>query len=116
MKKETKDKWIAALRSGEYQQADRKLKNGSGFCCLGVLACVTGLEISPDGGSIVENGETVDYGPLTRLFNDHTVFTDPKHSDIDRHNMEVFYIMNDVYKYDFKKIADWIEENVRVTE
>lgn len=32
-----KDKWIAALRSGEYQQGTNHLKYGDHFCCLGVL-------------------------------------------------------------------------------
>lgn len=29
--------WIDALRSGEYKQGRRKLKNGDTYCCLGVL-------------------------------------------------------------------------------
>ncbi len=42
MKKEIKEQWIKALRSGEYRQARGKLckVNGKGnksFCCLGVL-------------------------------------------------------------------------------
>ena len=33
-----KAKWVAALRSGEYQQTHRQLKdNNNSFCCLGVL-------------------------------------------------------------------------------
>jgi hypothetical protein len=30
-------KWINALRSGEYEQVTGTLKSFSGFCCLGVL-------------------------------------------------------------------------------
>ena len=37
MKKEIKDKWVAALRSGEYQQTKEFLATSDGFCCLGVL-------------------------------------------------------------------------------
>ena len=37
MNKEVADKWIAALRSGEYQQTEGKLCGAGGFCCLGVL-------------------------------------------------------------------------------
>lgn len=29
--------WVAALRSGEYEQARYQLNSGKGFCCLGVL-------------------------------------------------------------------------------
>lgn len=43
MKTETKKKWLEALRSGEYMQANRVLNDGDGgFCCLGVLHDVTG--------------------------------------------------------------------------
>ena len=37
MNKEIKEKWLSALRSGEYLQCTGKLHDGVGFCCLGVL-------------------------------------------------------------------------------
>lgn len=37
MKKEILERWIAALRSGEYKQGRQQLYNGDGYCCLGVL-------------------------------------------------------------------------------
>lgn len=37
MKPEIKQKWIAALRSGEYEQGKAFLKYDNKFCCLGVL-------------------------------------------------------------------------------
>jgi uncharacterized protein YeaC (DUF1315 family) len=37
MNPEIKQKWISALRSGEYEQGDGKLYSGQGYCCLGVL-------------------------------------------------------------------------------
>ena len=37
MKPEIKEKWVAALRSGEYQQTTEVLHDDNGFCCLGVL-------------------------------------------------------------------------------
>ena len=41
MNKELKDKWIAALRSGKYKQAKKRLRTGEdSFCCLGVLCDV----------------------------------------------------------------------------
>ena len=39
-----KDNWVKALRSGHYDQIGGNLKGDSGFCCLGVLACVMGKE------------------------------------------------------------------------
>lgn len=32
-----KARWVAALRSGEYKQATKIMRNGDSFCCLGVL-------------------------------------------------------------------------------
>ncbi len=42
MNEEVKKKWVAALRSGEYKQITKRLKQefpegGCGYCCLGVL-------------------------------------------------------------------------------
>lgn len=40
--KKVKAKWVAALRSGKYEQGAGYLKTGNTYCCLGV-ACVIGL-------------------------------------------------------------------------
>lgn len=37
MKKEVADKLVAALRSGEYKQTTKVLRDDMGYCCLGVL-------------------------------------------------------------------------------
>ncbi len=37
MNPEIKQKWVDALRSGEYEQGNGKLYSGQGYCCLGVL-------------------------------------------------------------------------------
>jgi hypothetical protein len=37
MKNGIKQKWVAALRSGDYGQGHGALRNGERFCCLGVL-------------------------------------------------------------------------------
>lgn len=34
----TRETWVAALRSGEYEQTTGQLRSDTGFCCLGV-AC-----------------------------------------------------------------------------
>lgn len=38
MNREIKTKWVAALRSGKYQQCTAQLKDSGSYCCLGVLA------------------------------------------------------------------------------
>lgn len=40
MKPEIKARWVAALRSGKYEQAYGALRRNVGFCCLGVLCDV----------------------------------------------------------------------------
>lgn len=37
MKLEIKEKWVAALRSGEYKQGKSMLRVDDSYCCLGVL-------------------------------------------------------------------------------
>lgn len=40
MNTEIKQKWVAALRSGNYNQGVNTLRKGNNFCCLGVLCDV----------------------------------------------------------------------------
>lgn len=47
MRPEIRDKWVAALRGGQYQQSKRYLKSLRGYCCLGVL-CDLYLKEFPD--------------------------------------------------------------------
>lgn len=42
--KEFKDKWIAALRSGKYEQGKSALESNGKFCCLGVACRVVEVE------------------------------------------------------------------------
>jgi hypothetical protein len=47
MKADIKDRWIKALRSGEYKQCRSQLHNvkENSFCCLGVLCDLTKEEL-----------------------------------------------------------------------
>lgn len=40
MDKKLKAKWVAALRSGKYEQTTHIYESGGKYCCLGVLVCV----------------------------------------------------------------------------
>ena len=48
MPKELKEKWLAALRSGEYEQGKDSLYNGNSYCCLGVLQKVADGDVERD--------------------------------------------------------------------
>ena len=44
MRKEVKEKWLQALRSGEYKQGKNCLRADDKFCCLGVLTDIYAKE------------------------------------------------------------------------
>lgn len=75
MRKVTKQEWVDALRSGDYQQAQGRLKGRRKrtFCCLGVLADLTGCSWGSDNYPVV-NGE---YGmSCALLFNSFNAYLD----------------------------------------
>lgn len=50
MRDDIKAKWVAALRSGDYEQGRNYLQSEGKFCCLGVLcevAVAEGLDLRP---------------------------------------------------------------------
>jgi len=57
MNPQIKQKWVSALRSGEYQQTKGFLRKEDGFCCLGVLCDLYGKE------------NNVEWEPLTQYKN-----------------------------------------------
>lgn len=44
MNQDIKAKWVAALRSGQYNQITGELRSGCGHCCLGVLCEISQQE------------------------------------------------------------------------
>ena len=44
MNEQVKQKWLSALRSGDYKQTRLHLRTDNGFCCLGVLCDLYGKE------------------------------------------------------------------------
>lgn len=45
-------KWVDALRSGDFPQCDSLLCSGETYCCMGVLSVIAGCERTTD-----ENGD-----------------------------------------------------------
>jgi hypothetical protein len=55
---ELKEKWVGALRGGDYKQGSKRLRISDEFCCLGVLCDL----IDPNGWDIaVEEGRLTIY-------------------------------------------------------
>jgi len=124
MNQQIKEHWVAALRSGEYQQTTGELRNGNGFCCLGVLCDLylkekgkqwevvsedcfyfpaLNLEVLPK--EVMDWAELSSYNPNVTVerFN-HAIQEDTPL------NIELSYL-NDT-DHDFKMIAALIEEQL----
>lgn len=116
MKADIKAKWLAALRSGKYQQGrGALLQQGDGdneYCCLGVLGSICGANSRQlSNGQILED---VDMGyvlgpwqPRKPGFYPFEPGRPETHVTIQR----VLAAMNDNGK-SFAEIADYIEANV----
>jgi hypothetical protein len=114
MDPDVKREWLKALRSGKYRRAQGKLKDGAGYCCLGVLCVTMGWEFDPEDGELdwgqkLQAGLTEDtMSALVRL-NDGTL-----HEASD----EVKAIAGNVKGYrkdkgaSFTRIANLIEEKL----
>ena len=102
MRRELRDKWVKALRSGEYKKARRFLENEGNYCCLGVLCMVDNGEIrnqdrnGEELGSIYVGKLNWPLGTMGTLTNMNDGIGENPRS--------------------FLEIADWIEKNIEVTD
>ncbi len=104
MNQDIKDKWIAALRSGKYQQGKYNLRKESSFCCLGVLCDISGkMEWKTDttGSTIFSYDKQKASLPESIL----------GWADLRSYQQEPLVDRNDGGK-SFSEIADYIEENL----
>lgn len=95
MTKELKQKWIDALRGGEYEQGYGALKDKDKYCCLGVLCQVGGIKLNSGVGLNPEGHNFLNKLGIIK---------------------STFYSLNDNKEFNFNQIADWIEENVTTTD
>ncbi len=105
MDNEIKSKWTHALRSGVYKQGSGKLYNDGTHCCLGVLGCVLGLNITSSGREFVEDKEVeeIKYGIYPILTHKTGLTSSQK---------EYLFSLNDCSRKTFNEIADYIETNI----
>lgn len=101
MKKEVREKWVAALRSGDYNQGlERMVNEGGDYCCLGVLRQVCKLKPphQPDELTTIQRDEV----------------------GLDVLEQSILINMNDgmggLDYHSFSEIADWIEDNIEGEE
>lgn len=114
MDKNTADKWLAALRSGEYKQTRGKLEAKGRYCCLGVLQQVIsghtqggtreGCPDLPNMGWLKEHG-------ITFLLEKGSEYMNPYVEDIGTTLADI----NDSGT-NFTTIADLIEGELQYTD
>lgn len=132
LKPEIKQKWLDALRSGEYEQGEGYLRYNDKYCCLGVLTDLYLKETNKEwaiykiidyGGGIPSS--TVYGNVFSGYTNEGTLeenvaywafeTSETRHMGYDYHNPAVspdqisLSQMNDHYKKNFSEIADLIE-------
>lgn len=96
-----KAKWVAALRSGKYQQGQNYLRHDGEYCCLGVLCDL----IDPAAWKQTGEGKSEWHGARS-LF----PLEAAARIGIGRHIH--LLTMNDEENKSFAEIADWIEQNL----
>lgn len=119
MDKKLKAKWVKALRSGRYKQAEGFLKTADGkFCCLGVLCTISGADwvagaqneqYPTIGGKRLDivNGEILRPSARKRFG-----LTHKQQDHLTRLNDGDEFQTPQIPKHSFKKIADYISKNL----
>lgn len=120
---EFKQKWIAALRSGKYNQGTSALVNTinwhneiKSYCCLGVAGCILGIpddilaHYSMFNDRFFSEPRTKEYRELIPEVLKGDYDSDKK-SKIYEEISNTLALMNDNYK-SFKEIADYIETDL----
>lgn len=114
MDKELKAKWVAALRSGEYKQTTETLRDGDGFCCLGVLLDLSKLgqweqssyEYWNDGEKHSSEGDLCSLRHVLKI---------PESVEMKLVEMNDGCTKKNFPRHSFEQIADYIEANVPAT-
>ena len=113
---ELKQQWIEALRSGKYQQTVECLRDADGYCCLGVLADIQGVEWIWEQGKETPSDTFVFYDDEDQY---DIELPDYLLAKIDAGKVSHLVNMNDgtqfhegIRRHSFEEIANYIEENI----
>lgn len=107
MYKHIKEKWVAALRSGKYDQATGTLKIGNQYCCLGVL-CDLATKENICKESSVPSAIYTYYDNEKQMLPKSVI----QWANLGREAQIELIELNDTEEWSFTRIADWIEENL----
>lgn len=120
MKSEIKQKWLNALRSGEYSQGRYQLRDDCNhFCCLGVL---TDLYLKETNQEWIEGQEQFAYYAPSKRGDTGEVLTQEviEWAGLEEHNPTIFIRtrnkqisdLNDFENLSFDEISDLIESQL----
>lgn len=136
LKPEVKQLWLEGLRSGDYPQCIGKLSNNVGYCCLGVLSeiahkeGVVSREVEEVADGFHNTTEEVRYGRVSNYLPKEVAewafepynpvgeyYENPRVNDPRAHDDYLFVSTTSLSElndegYDFREIADVIEEQL----
>lgn len=108
-----KEKWIKALRSGEYNQIDGRLasEDGSKHCCLGVL-CELGAK-EKICKKVINNSEIIGYDDESH----ELPLSIQNWAGIKSENPDICIdVENDLNKEDSEKVLTYFKENLLIND
>ena len=105
--KKIKEKWVKALRSGDYKQGKKRLTHAGRYCCLGVLAKEMGCSVIHTGYDL-DTPHFIKSNPKMNAIVE--ILDQPSPSCTGRVQVRLT-TMNDEGA-DFDTIADWIEKEL----
>jgi hypothetical protein len=111
MKADIKERWLVALRSGDYEQGVQSLKTKENkFCCLGVL-CDLYLQETQQEWNESKEGSVLCKGWNDYLSTEVIEWSGLADNDpiIDDTNITKY---NDILGYNFQQLADLIEKGI----
>lgn len=101
---ERRKAWVAALRSGRFEQGQVDLQRGNNYCCLGV-GCIVAIEDGLILNRVEWNGCVIfDSHPFTMPANAKDYY------NLSDKTQQVLIGMNDRLCNSFAQIADYLEE------
>jgi hypothetical protein len=128
MNKRVKDLWVAALRSGEYEQGIGYLKlNSKAFCCLGVLCEVAVKEGVTVTKTLIDKTQGQSHPRLTYVYGKNETeaslpsevyeWAECEHNPTVRFNNNSnlttpLWKLNDINRLSFNEIANLIEHQL----
>lgn len=106
LKQITRADWIAALRSGEYQQghASMRVEWNNSYCCLGVACAVAGIDLSKFRATDLQRST------FSFLTTEQRNQLEQMIGITDQETYFKLSSMNDSGQYTFADIADYIEK------